>query len=1825
MSEDIDTTVEPVAVIGLACRVPGAGSVDEFWENLLGGVESVRFFSRDEQVAIGLPERDIDDPSFVAAAPVLEDVAGFDAALFGMTRREAELRDPQQRLFLELCHTALENAGYDPARYPGDIGVYGGIGADEYQWLYVRRNPAVLAATGNLAVSVANHPDYLATLASYKLNLRGPSLTLHTACSTTLVAFHLACEALRNGECDMALTGGASIELPHGRGYVHADGGILSVDGHTRTFDASASGTVWGSGGGLVVLKRLSDALADGDHIRAVVLGSAVNNDGATKVGFSAPSRDGQASVIAQALGVANVDPRTIGYVEAHGTATALGDPIEVAALTSVFAHASTDTGWCGLGSVKTNVGHLGSAAGITGLIKAVLAVEHGLIPPSLHFERPNPKLGLENSPFYVNATLSKWQPDTGLRRAGVSSFGIGGTNAHVVLEQAPAQSPAPALAPSLGESARPIHLLRVSARTPGALDESAERLAGHLERHPHIDLGDVEHTLRVGRAELGHRCAVVAVDATDAAAALRDRRRRISGAVPTRVPRVAFLFSGQGSQYPGMGDGLYRAYPVFRDAVHECLDSLDGDLAEELARLLLSAPDGDGEANSRLARTALTQPALFMVEYALARLWQSAGLTPAATIGHSIGEYVAATLAGVFDPSDAARLVAARGRLMQSMPAGAMLAVQLDEATLAGRLPDGLSIATVNGPRACVVAGPTPAVDAFAEDLSASRIPGKRLRTSHAFHSPMMEPILAEFRDVVAAVSRRAPQGPFLSNVTGDWITAADATDPSYWARHLRSTVRFGACLATLLADGDWLFVECGPGKQLAGLARMQTPRDAVPPLASLPAPDERRTALEVFHATAGRLWVSGVALEGDVGTRGRRGPLPPYPYERKSYWVEPTAPPASAVAEPVGRRPLDEWFTVPVWRQALPRERAVPDRCLVFADGPVADSVVAGLRAAGTQVVRVVPGPAYARTDDGEFTVRPAERSDYDALLADLAALGGVPARVVHAWALDGTAAGGDPGLAWQAQDRGFFSLLCLTQSAAAAQAAIHVDVLTTGTQDVTGGDATRPEHATVAGIAKVVPLEIPAVTVRHLDVGEDAAGVVDELCREPADRAVALRGGRRWIQDYEPVTVAEPATSVGLREGGIYLVTGGLGGLGITLAEDLARRARARLVLVSRSGLPPRAEWDGHLRLFGTTDRPGRAIAAIRRMEEAGAEVLVSAADVSNEDDLRRVREQVFSTFGRLDGILHTAGVPGGGMIEVKERAAAEAVLLPKVRGTLTLWRVFGDLPLDFVTLFSSVTAVAGGFGQVDYCAANNFLDAYARGNHGWAAPVTSIDWGGWLEVGMAAEVAAPATFRALQRGDRIGPMDHPVLTAQHDSGGEVLPWFSGVVAPDTHWLLDEHRISGVPVVPGTAHLETVRAAFDAAWPGAGDIELRDVAFVEPMAVADGGAAEVRVAFADGVDSVDFQVASVRAGATAVHVRGSAVRLDSEPAPTVDVAAILARCDVAVHDVDPARERSHSGLLTFGDRWRALRRVHIGPDEEIALLDAPPPVAAELDQWVLHPALLDEATSFGRRHGDGQYLPLGYGRIRVRGALPARIYSHLRYRGETHGEIITADLSLHDENGRELVVISDFVLRRVDAAAVTEAVGGGEPGASAAAPAARPEASVSTATGIGPVDGTEAFCRILAADLGPQVIVTAQPLAQVLSGAASLTQQTVADELAGPAAADPGRDVSRDGYVAPRTRLERTLADVWGAVLGVDAVGVEDDFFDLGGNSLVAVQLISEIRKTTGARLPMRSLFESPTVAGMAALAEGLDPAAEPDPEAAAIPRLPRPTAE
>jgi non-ribosomal peptide synthase protein (TIGR01720 family) len=894
-----DETAPSVAIIGLAGRFPGARSVEELWSHLCGGRESVSFFSDEEVEASELDPVALGDPGFVKARGVLDGVELFDAAFFGYSPREAEIIDPQQRIFLECAWEALERVGYDSETCEERIGVYAGASMNRYFFCNLYPNREVTASLGLLQTLIGNDKDFLPTRVSYKMNLRGPSINVQTACSTSLVAVHIACQGLLNGECDIALAGGSSVRVPQKAGYIHQPGGMLSPDGHCRAFDARARGTVFSNGVAVVVLKRLEDALEAGDRIYAVVLGSAVNNDGSAKIGFTAPSIESQAEVVAEALAVAGVPAETVTYVEAHGTGTELGDPIEVAALTRAFRTGTPKKRFCALGSIKTNLGHLDAAAGAAGLIKAAMALEQGVIPPSLFFEEPNPKLDLDNSPFFVNTTLREWHSNGAPRRAGVTSLGVGGTNVHVILEEPPP-------ARRSGEG-RPCQLLVLSARSEAALEQATANLADHLRLHPDLPLADIAYTLHLGRRSFEHRRIAVCRGPADAVEALEggDPGRVFTACQDWGDRPLAFLLPGQGAQHAGMASGLYRDEPAFREQVDLCAQILQPHLGMDLRRVLFADAEESEETSIRMAETRFTQPALFVVEYALARLLMEWSVEPQALIGHSLGEYVAACLAGVLSLKDALALVAARGRLLQDLPEGAMLSVALPEEELLPHLGGDLSLAAVNGPARCVAAGPVPAVAALEARLSTQGVECRRLHTSRAFHSPMMEPVLESWARVVEKVRLNPPSIPFVSNVTGTWITAAQATDPGYWGAHLRHTVRFSAGLGELLREPSRVLLEVGPGTTLSTLARQHPDRAAGHAVLScLGHPGDRRLPdLESLLSALGRLWLSGVRLSwrGLYARQTRnRLLLPTYPFERQRYWVEAKPVPASEGGPP-------------------------------------------------------------------------------------------------------------------------------------------------------------------------------------------------------------------------------------------------------------------------------------------------------------------------------------------------------------------------------------------------------------------------------------------------------------------------------------------------------------------------------------------------------------------------------------------------------------------------------------------------------------------------------------------------------------------------------------------------------------------------------------------------------------------------------------------------------------------------------------------------------------------------------------------------------------
>jgi acyl transferase domain-containing protein/NADPH:quinone reductase-like Zn-dependent oxidoreductase/acyl carrier protein len=1209
---DLRMKPDAIAIIGMAGRFPGADGIAQFWRNLRSGTESVTFFSRDELARRGVPAALLDDPLYVPAGAVLDGVDRFDADFFGFTPREAEITDPQHRIFLECAWEALEDGGYDPTDYAGLIGVYAGAGQSSYLLNYLLRRPDLIRATGALPLQLGNNKDYVPLRASYKLHLRGPSMNVNTACSSSLVAVHMACQGLIDHQCDIALAGGVGIQLPQELGYLYSPNGIHSPDGHCRAFDARAQGTISGNGIGIVVLKRLNEAIADRDSIRAVILGSAVNNDGGNKVGFTAPSIEGQAQVIEEALAIAQVEPATIGLIEGHGTGTPLGDPIEVAALNRVFRWSTSQSHFCALGSVKTNVGHLDEGAGVAGLIKAVLALQQGEIPPSLHFERPNPEIDFEHSPFYVPTRLAAWESTGAPRRAGVSSFGIGGTNAHVVLEEAP-----PVEAPA---ASRPWQMLMLSARTPAALEAMTDRLAAHIRGSPGIALADIAHTLHVGRKDFAHRRMVLCRDCDDPAATLKSRRpdRCRSAQAASSMRPITFLFPGQGSQHPGMGLGLYRSEPVFRDIVDRCAEELTPILGVDLRAVMFAQARQGAPAADELDQTALAQPGLFTIEYALAQLLISWGIKPSAMSGHSIGEYVAACLSGVFSLDDALPLVANRGRLMQQMPAGGMLVVELGEHEVLPFLRERLTLAVVNAPSLCVVAGALPAVRELEGELATRGIACRRLQTSHAFHSEFMEPMLDEFREYASEVRLCAPTIPYVSNLTGTWITADEARSPEYWARQLRHTVRFSQGLQLFLQKEGSVFVEVGPGQTLSTLVKRHAQCSAEHLVVStMRHPHDPRDDEACLIEAVGRLWLSGASAKPAgfyAHEKRRRVPLPTYPFERQRFWAD---VPLESATDNGGvaageDRPLADWFYVPEWKRRIdapaPSGRNALGDWLVLVDSTgLGERVVARMRRQGRRVVTVASGRSFACRGESSYVLDPSQPEQYGQLLA---VLGPLPRNIVHLWSV--TQDRFNPSESWnEAQSLGIYSLIFLMQAATrqGLPEGLSLHVVSTHMQRVVGTELSCPEKATLLGLVRVAPKEFPGTRCRSIDLvappsGTWDDGIVDRLTAELVAQdfaaLTAIRGGAVWEESFVPRRIPAPrAMPARLRAGGTYLITGGLGSMGRVVARWLAREARARLVLLGRTALPPESEWGRRLNggePAGGAGGEGSAVASI-----------------------------------------------------------------------------------------------------------------------------------------------------------------------------------------------------------------------------------------------------------------------------------------------------------------------------------------------------------------------------------------------------------------------------------------------------------------------------------------------------------------------------------------------------------------------------------------------------------------------------------------------------
>jgi phthiocerol/phenolphthiocerol synthesis type-I polyketide synthase E len=1838
MTKSTSSSLESIAVIGMSGRYPGAKNLEQYWDNLRSGKESISFFTEEELLEQGLDPDEINSSNYVKARGYYEGTYHFDAPFFGYSPRETELIDPQQRVLLECSWEGLENAGYDAAAFPGTIGMFGGAGPTRHL-IRIADNSFVKRSFGQVAIITSNAPDYLATRVGYKLNLRGPCVDLQTACSTSLVAICIACQNLLSYQCDMALAGGVSLLLHDKEGYPYEVGGILSPDGHCRAFDAAALGTVFCQGAGVVVLKRLEDALSAHDNIHAVIRGFGLNNDGSARAGFAAPGINGQAEVSSQAIEMAGINPETISFVECHGTATPIGDPIEIAALTKSFRKHTQKKHFCAVGSVKTNIGHTDAAAGVAGFTKAVLALKNKAIPASLHFEKPNPQIDFENSPFFVNTQLLEWKPGEEPRRAGVNSFGIGGTNAHVILEEAPDPEPS-------GESRR-FQLLLLSAKTGPALEQMTTRLATHLEQYPEQKLADVAYTLQMGRAVFPFRKMVVCGDREQAITALTTNAPgKVSTVVQQEQGRpICFLFPGQGAQHVGMGQQLYATETTFRQNVDRCAEILLKHIGHDIRELLFPAEQLRSQASEDLDQTAFTQPALFTIEYSLAELLIEWGVRPQAMLGHSLGEYVAASLSNVLSLEDALWLIATRGRLMQQLPRGSMLAVMLPHSELSKLLPtDGrLSVAAVNSSSTCTVSGPTDAIEELRRSLEETGIAVHPLRTSHAFHSAMMDPILDPFRAIVQKVRLNPPTIPYVSNLTGKWISANECTTVDYWVDHLRHTVRFADGAAELLSNPSGVLIEVGPGRTLSALIAQhpaRTPDRTV--VASIPHPKNdspekmgEMEEIEFLSTAIGRLWLDGARIHWPDFYRGEhrcRVALPNYPFQHEHYRLMVPANAASSADLDKKKPDVSDWFYYPSWKRAPMLHRGAltsNESWVLFLDScGLGAELAESLRSHGQEVFAVAHGKKFEQTDAYSFTLIPGERNHYSALLKQLRALDKTPGNIVHLW---GTVSERDrPELEMleATLDETFFSLIFLAQAIGThyATTPMHLYVVSNDLYNVAGNAVFAPSRATLLGPCKSIPHEYRNIACRNIDLhipdnGERRSELIQTLLSEftsGKDDLVAYRGGYRWLQLFYHLPAPAPsADHPGLREGGVYLITGGLGGIGLVMAEHLARTVQAKLILIGRSAFPEKTEWPEWLTGHASDDPVSMKIRKLQDLEKAGADVFVLSAEVADLERMRQIIQQAVTRFGAIHGVIHAAGVAGDGIIELKTKEMAAEVLEPKVKGTLVLDEVLKDIHLDFFMLYSSVNSVLPGAGLVDYTAANAFLDAYAysKQKRQGATPI-AVDWDRWDEVGMALVKAGIVQGSVGNRET----LDHPLFSARTKGAVET---YILRLSPGNSWMIGEHKIEGFYTLVGTAYLELARSAF--AMTANGPIEIRDVFFMVPLIMKETESREVQVHLKPAADDFEFLIRSTLDGKTwRNHAMGKLRSAKGEPRAREHNLHSIQRCDrhVPLEFLNGKAGASvpEETFLQTGARWRNLESVSLGSDEGIptksgskeavAKLQLPVEFADDLSSFPLHPALMDRATSWAVRAmaDEVKCLPFSYKKIRINKPLPQTFYSYAKLQSTDYEEFMTFDLLLVDEQGDSIVEIESFDLKRVHGH-----VFGDKNPASPTTQAVEAPKREKWGDCILSKEGIDVFHRILAMPPMPQIVIATKEFSHLLLERELKDAKADAEKDANaPAtAAVYSRPNLATPYLAPRNELEESIAQVWGAVLGIDKVGVNDDFLDLGGHSLLAIQLAARIREMFEMELSVAKLYNARTVAGLArAIVETLTSEADPE---------------
>ncbi len=1830
-SDEVKNLEGKVAIIGMACRLPGAKNIYEYWKNLLDGVETLTTFTDEELIASGVSPEVFSQSNYIRNRGIIDGAEFFDAEFFGYTPREAELMDPQQRIFLECAWHALEDAGCDPYNTRERIGVFGGTGTPLHL-IETMGNPWVKKNASGASIVTSNDKDYVTTRVSYKLNLSGPSVNVQCACSTSLVAVVTGINSLMNYQSDMIISGGATIEIPERQGYLYQAGGMESADGHCRTFDKDANGTVFSRGCGVVILKRLEDAIRDHNNIYAVILGGAINNDGNKKVGYTAPSVEGQVEVITEALSLSEISADTITYVEAHGTATPIGDPIEVTSLSKSFRQYSDRKQYCAIGSVKTNIGHTDIASGAASLIKTALCLKNRQIPASLHFNETNPKIDFLNSPFFVNTELRNWQPPNGIPlRAIVNAFGVGGTNACIVLEEAPA------VGAELYKI--PCDLLLVSGHSPNAVTAAQAEIKAFLQTFPDVDPHAIAYTSRHGRHHFLTRTAIPFRNREELQAGLGTKTATTIKSEEKRP--VVFLFPGQGNQYIRMGLSLYENQKIFRQTIDECAEILRKELGLDIREILFPSLADEEVASIKINETYITQPALFMVSYAQAKLLISFGIVPDMLIGHSVGEYVAATISGIFTLEDALKAVARRGRLIQDLPGGAMLAILLTEEQLTPMLPEGLEIAVINSPELCVVSGPVDLIDLFAVELNKTKTFNKKIPTSHAFHSAMMEPALPAFAKLFNEIKLSAPTIPIASTVTGQWLSAEESTNPEFWVQHVRKTVRFADAAKLCLDTAPTVFVESGPGQSLESAVKRQLGKDSPHAIIStIPSLDNKADPLIYFYSSLGQIWANGDYIKWELfdNTRQKLISYPGYPFERKPYIIDFSRKEgAKAKSENKKKSDISQWFYIPGWKRTAPPQRipvngmAIAEQTsekacwLLFADEEgLCREISNELKETGIPVFLITKGREFKRENHG-FVLNSGLKEHYLQLMKALKSENWNPGNIVYAWNY-----GCEPDnvhlhplhVDQLAADH-FYGPMYLEQALISEGFVKNQFLLFVVNHlfDVTGEAVLAPEKALTIGPARVIGQEHPGIIARLIDLPSEygqeqlkelGSALISECRLAADDNIVAYRHGYRWVEDYTAVC---PETT-GIMENilgnnRVYLITGGVSGIGMELAKFIARTVKTTLVLTHRSAMPPRSEWRHIVESQDVEKITAMRVRDIMELEALKATVILAHLDASDYEGTKKIIDKVEKKHGPVRGVLHSAGMPGTGVIALKDKEQADLVLKSKLHGTIILHDIFKDRKLDFFFLFSSVSSIFGEAARVDYCGSNSFMDAFAQYRRRLIGDGTlSINWGQWGVIGMAAnwEKTKAEKKQLLQSGKNLTQKEFRngiILEFQSSENGQ--DNYIIDISPERDWVLSSHQLSGKPAFIGISTLE-ILDRYIKIKDLHGHPEISILSFVTPLIYDTGINRKLRLQVKPSGKMLSFRISSreVKANSSREiwmdHVKGE-FRISGEiKSADIDIQdlskKIKGQVDTLPHFLELLNDEGRP-VLKYDNRWDCKRSTQYNGKEFMIELRLRDEFLDDLNYFSFHPALLDVATSCSIPYVEKElFLPYSYRDIALYHPLPAHFWCYAKLNDEwkSANEEMKFEVKLIDPENHLLMSIGEIsFIRLVQNISKASQV----PAIDTIPKNVRDLTTFAGKNDILPDEGVEVFKRLLAFKQFPQIVINTTDLNQdILEERPSYKKQEKQEkeEEKNEGASTYERPQLSTPFEPPANEIENVISGIWKGILGIDKIGVNDSFMELGGNSLLAIQTISNIADEFDLELQPNIFFENPTVRGL-----------------------------